>query len=119
MQVSRESVEYLQELGGGAFGIICKSVCVSLIDLFQFRINVRMQTFTDSAGTVHTAATKTLKSVDAETAEKFLLEAKLLVSIDHPHVVSLYGVHTADTPMMTVMELMGALFIQLKIQFFY
>ena len=86
LEVPRTAVRLDKQLGAGAFGTVHAGILL------------------ESSKPV---AVKQIKSTDSDLQAKFLLEARILASLKHPHIVQLVAVVTTDMPFMMVMELMG------------
>ncbi|XP_048733945.1 NT-3 growth factor receptor-like isoform X2 [Ostrea edulis] len=84
--IKRESIEFLRELGEGAFGRVFLGACKDLI----------------SPGDVTMVAIKTLKEAAMDDAKmNFDREAELLATLLHDNIVTFYGVCIdAETSMM-------------------
>nr|CAB3245778.1 tyrosine-protein kinase Fer [Phallusia mammillata] len=84
-QMTHDDIEIVSELGHGNFGTVHKAVLRK---------------------TNEWVAVKTCKdTVDKNTQDKFLSEAKILKGYDHPNIVRLVGICTDCHPIYIVMEL--------------
>ena len=90
LEVHRNCIQLQRELGSGAFGSVHLAVLSA-----------------SNSSNSRRAAVKSLKVDDSEMQTKFLIEAKLLSALRHPHIVELIGVVTSALPFMMVMELMS------------
>ncbi|CAH1780054.1 unnamed protein product [Owenia fusiformis] len=91
-QIKRAQIEFIRELGEGAFGRVYLGKCMHL----------------QTGDTTTMVAVKTLKnSCDVEDVRTdFDREAELLTNLQHDHIVAFYGVCTESDPLMMVFEYM-------------
>eukprot|EP00042_Codosiga_hollandica_P044220 m.431795 g.431795 ORF g.431795 m.431795 type:complete len:609 (+) comp56741_c2_seq11:2038-3864(+) len=88
MLVARDKVTIKDLLGAGAFG------------------EVRLGLWTNEAHVPVKVAVKTVKADDSEARDKFILEARTLAVLRHPHIVELLAACVDDDGSLMVIEFM-------------
>lgn len=85
--IQRENVELIKEIGEGAFGKVYSAARLSS------NANCSSSAATDIAEIEKTpVAVKLLKNVTMERSEEFAREAELMAKLNHPNIVTFYGV---------------------------
>lgn len=92
--IQRENVELIKEIGEGAFGKVYSAA----------RINGP----SNNEGEKTPVAVKFLKNVTTERCEEFAREAELMAKLDHPNIVTFYGVclDNVDSNLLLLFEYM-------------
>ena len=90
-QLSKSSVRYIRQIGQGNFGVVFMGRMSNLLS-------------NDEEETV--VAVKTLKDECQETLEDFAREARIMLQLEHPNIIKLYGVCADTAPYYLVFEYM-------------
>ena len=93
-QIPRRNVRYVRQIGQGNFGVV-----------FMGRM-VAHDYFSSNKDDETMVAVKTLKDECQEALEDFAREARIMLQLDHPNIIKLYGVSTDDSPFYLVFEYM-------------
>ena len=88
-QISKDRIRYIRQIGQGNFGVVFMG---------------KMSDPSSNAGEERIVAVKTLKDDYQEALEDFAREAKIMLQLDHPNIITLYGVCTEEMPYYLVFE---------------
>lgn len=91
LQFDRKKLEFVGELGQGAFGKVYKAKATDIVE--------------GEGETV--VAVKALKDSSMQAAEDFKKEIEIMMEFHHPNILSLLGVCTTQFPLLLISELMS------------
>ena len=90
-QMTKSSIRYIKQIGQGNFGVVFMG---KMLDVFGILSEESI------------VAVKTLKDDCQEALEDFAREARIMLQLDHPNIIKLYGVCTESMPYYLVFEYM-------------
>ena len=91
-QIPKSNVHYIRQIGQGNFGVVFMG---------------RMYSSTSSDSDEETVvAVKTLKDECQEALDDFAREARIMMQLDHPNIIRMYGVSTDSSPYYLIFEYM-------------
>ena len=90
-QLYKQNIRYIKQIGQGNFGVVFLG---------------RMSDGLSNNDEEMEVAVKTLKDDYQDALEDFAREAKIMLALDHPNIVKLYGVCTDSSPYYLVFEYM-------------
>ena len=91
-QIPKDNVHYIRQIGQGNFGVV-----------FMGRMCHSTSSDSDEETIV---AVKTLKDECQEALDDFAREARIMMQLDHPNIIKMYGVSTDSNPYYLIFEYM-------------
>jgi serine/threonine protein kinase len=91
-QIPRSDIRYIRQIGQGNFGVV-------------FLGMMHRRTSSDSIEET-SVAVKTLKDECQEALDDFAREARIMMQLEHPNIIKMYGVSTDNSPYYLIFEYM-------------
>ena len=94
-QIPKDCIRYIRQIGQGNFGVV-----------FLGTMHYSTSCSSDSSIEEISVAVKTLKDECQEALDDFAREARIMMQLEHPNIIKMYGVSTDSSPYYLIFEYM-------------